>query len=155
MRLPAVICCISSFTPSALAIMPASSTSKPSGSRFSFCEPIGGTSSGVAMRTTPFFRMSSKASALAASVKAATDTAADRASRPVMMRLMVLSPTAAAAVRAGCRDTSGAAGRVAIHHVEEDEAVEPAHQIVLAHAHAHVGRAAADGELELDLLGRI
>src|SRR3954470_23051039 len=34
---------------------------------------------------------------------------------------------------------------LAVHHVEEDEAVEPAHQIVLAHAHAHVGRAAADG----------
>src|SRR4051812_45801010 len=41
---------------------------------------------------------------------------------------------------------------LAVHHVEEDEAVEPAHQIVLAHAHAHVGRAAADGELELKLL---
>src|SRR5712691_6989475 len=41
---------------------------------------------------------------------------------------------------------------LAIHHVEEDEAVEPAHQIGLAHAHAHVGGAAPDGELELELL---
>src|SRR5215472_4468763 len=26
-----------------------------------------------------------------------------------------------------------------VHRIEEDEAVEPAHQVVLAHAHAHVG----------------
>src|SRR4249919_2113316 len=32
----------------------------------------------------------------------------------------------------------------AVHGVEEDEAVEPTHQIALAHAHAHVGGAAAD-----------
>src|SRR6267154_4024902 len=44
---------------------------------------------------------------------------------------------------------------LAVHRVEEDEAFEPAHQSVLAHAHAHVGGAAADGELELELLGRI
>src|SRR6476646_2725345 len=44
---------------------------------------------------------------------------------------------------------------LAVHHVEEDEAVEPAHQIVLAHAHAHVGGAAADRELELELLAGI
>jgi hypothetical protein len=36
---------------------------------------------------------------------------------------------------------------LAVHRVEEDEAVEPAHQIVLSHAHANMGRAAADGEL--------
>src|SRR3954471_2301684 len=41
---------------------------------------------------------------------------------------------------------------LAVHRVEEDEAVEPAHQIVLAHTHAYVGRAAADGELDLELL---
>src|SRR3954471_11905082 len=35
----------------------------------------------------------------------------------------------------------------AVHGVEEDEAVEPAHEIVLAHADAHVGGAAADREL--------
>src|SRR6185436_11386864 len=37
-----------------------------------------------------------------------------------------------------------------IHGVEEDEAVEPAHQVLLAHADAHVGGAAADRELELE-----
>ena len=66
MRLAPVTCCSSSFTPSDLATMPASSMSKPSGSRFSFWEPNGGTSSGLAMRTVPFLRMSSKASAFAA-----------------------------------------------------------------------------------------
>ena len=93
MRLAPVTCCISSFTPSALATMPASSMSKPSGSRFSFCEPNGGTSSGVAMRTTPFFRMSSKASALA-SLGAAVRQAekASTASNPNMQRFMVLPP---------------------------------------------------------------
>src|SRR6187397_2362063 len=44
---------------------------------------------------------------------------------------------------------------LAVHHVEEDEAVHPLQQIVLAHAHAHVGRAAADGELEVELLARV
>src|SRR5436190_5494116 len=44
---------------------------------------------------------------------------------------------------------------LAVHRVEEDETVEPAHQIVLAHAHADVGGAAADGELDLELLGRV
>src|SRR6267142_5295019 len=43
----------------------------------------------------------------------------------------------------------------AVHGVEEDEAVEPAQQIGLAHADAYVGRAAADGELELELLVRV
>src|SRR6185312_8631457 len=44
---------------------------------------------------------------------------------------------------------------LAVHHVEEDEAVEPLQQIVLAHPHAHVRRAAADGELEVEFLARI
>src|SRR6185503_1144611 len=44
---------------------------------------------------------------------------------------------------------------LAVHHVEEDEAVHPLQQIVLAHAHAHMRRAAADGELELELLVRV
>src|SRR6266446_6048943 len=85
MRLAPVTCCISSLTPSALATMPASSTSKPSGSRWAFCEPNGGTSSGVAMRTVPFLRMSSKASALAAWPP---QTANVRANRPASIRLM-------------------------------------------------------------------
>src|ERR1700738_430933 len=38
---------------------------------------------------------------------------------------------------------------LAVHGVEEDEAVEPAHEVVLAHAHAHVGGAAPDRGLEL------
>src|SRR5579883_707189 len=44
---------------------------------------------------------------------------------------------------------------LAVHHIEEDEAVEPLQQIVLAHPHAHVRGAAADGELEVELLARI
>src|SRR3954468_15143718 len=44
---------------------------------------------------------------------------------------------------------------LAVHHVEEDEAVEPAHQIELTHTHAHMGRAAADGALELEFLVRV
>src|SRR5471030_616040 len=155
MRLPAVICCISSFTPSALAIMPASSTSKPSGSRFSFCEPIGGTSSGVAMRTTPFFRMSSKASALAASVKAATDTAADRASRPATMRLMFSSLQRRHRCERDAEILLVQPVDLAVHHVEEDELVEPTDQRMFSHAHAHVGGAATDGELEFELLSRV
>ena len=90
MRLAPVTCCSSSFTPSALATMPASSTSKPSASRAWFCEPNGGTSSGTAMRTTPFFRMSSRRSALAAWPPKAARL---RASRPTMKRFMLVLPS--------------------------------------------------------------
>src|SRR5476649_2870668 len=145
MRLPAVICCISSFTPSALAIMPASSMSKPSASRFSFCEPIGGTSSGVAMRTTPFFRISSKASALAA---VPVKTATERANRPAMILFMDCSLQRRQRCNRHAEPLLVQAVELAVHGVEEDEAIEPAHEIMLAHAHAHVGGAAADREFQ-------
>src|SRR5476651_2108168 len=44
---------------------------------------------------------------------------------------------------------------LAVHHVEEDELVEPAHEVMFAHADAHVGRAAPDREFQLELLVRI
>src|SRR5580700_11187686 len=44
---------------------------------------------------------------------------------------------------------------LAVYDVEENEAVEPAHQIVLTHAHAHMGGAAPDHELDLEFLARI
>src|SRR5882762_8600688 len=45
--------------------------------------------------------------------------------------------------------------QLAVHDIEEDETVEPAHQVLLAHANAHMGGAAPDHELDVELLARI
>src|SRR5215510_6608471 len=89
-RLAAVTCCSSTFTPRALATISARSMSKPSGLRSWFTDPNGGTSSGAAMRTTPFLRISANASARASAM---LKTSAIAAIAAVKKRCMRVSPT--------------------------------------------------------------